>query len=518
MGIDPSVAELGVDDIAAAFDAAPGEPSIAFQDGSIVAIPGAPGQRLDTQSILTGLEANVPSEPGGSIRIEADVLEVRPLFDGPELDAWVGELNRLTSRRLPVTAGGAINIIDPEDQRSWMRLLAPENPGDQPLTTFDEASVQEWLDAEFESVLTQPDLSTLTIVDKTPVLADDAVAMKCCDASSASRILNAIVAEAPDVELDLVPADVNPLIDFGVVELIGEFTTEHPAGQSRVDNIQRMADIVRGTLIEPDGVLSINDRVGRRTLDGGFVEAGVIYNGVLDLDVGGGVSQFATTIFNAAFFAGLDFDEYQAHSIYFSRYPYGREATISFPAPDLQIRNTTPYPVLVWTSYTSTSITVELYSTTYAVTTESGAFTQPAGACTRAVTERTRTYPDKDPVVDTVEALYQPQEGIGCNGLPTAPPPVCGAGQEPFDSTGNGFDDSCRTRTTPLPPPQPDTLSPAEELGFSCTQGQQAVDSTGDGLADTCQTPVFAGDDPCAPDVGIDSDGNGFIDRCVPRE
>ena len=52
--------------------------------------------------------------------------------------------------------------------------------------------------------------------------------------------------------------------------------------------------------------------------------------------VGGGISQFATTLFNAAFFAGLDIPEYQSHSIYITRYPYGREATLSYPAPDLE--------------------------------------------------------------------------------------------------------------------------------------------------------------------------------------
>ena len=51
------------------------------------------------------------------------------------------------------------------------------------------------------------------------------------------------------------------------------------------------------------------------------------------------MSQFATTIFNAAFFAGLDFVEYQSHSLQFSRYPAGREATISWPEPDLVFEN-----------------------------------------------------------------------------------------------------------------------------------------------------------------------------------
>ena len=80
-----------------------------------------------------------------------------------------------------------------------------------------------------------------------------------------------------------------------------------------------------------------------------------IENGVLVDTVGGGISQFATTTFNAAFFGGLDLVEYQSHSIYISRYPYGREATLSFPKPDLVIGNNTPYGVLIWPTYTGTS-------------------------------------------------------------------------------------------------------------------------------------------------------------------
>ena len=59
-------------------------------------------------------------------------------------------------------------------------------------------------------------------------------------------------------------------------------------------------------------------------------------------EIGGGVSQFATTMFNAAYFAGLDIDESQAHSEYFDRYPRGREATMGFPEPDLRFTNNTP--------------------------------------------------------------------------------------------------------------------------------------------------------------------------------
>ena len=144
------------------------------------------------------------------------------------------------------------------------------------------------------------------------------------------------------------------------------------------------------------------------------MEGGVIQDGVFEASVGGGISQFATTLFNAAFFGGLDFDEYQSHSIYIPRYPYGREATLSFPKPDLVIKNTTPYGVLIWPTYTGSSITVTLYSTRYATGEQTGQSTSPAGACRRVTTERTRTYVDGHTEVDSVFATYRPAEGVDC--------------------------------------------------------------------------------------------------------
>ena len=119
------------------------------------------------------------------------------------------------------------------------------------------------------------------------------------------------------------------------------FTTYHDPGQPRVTNVHRIADLVRGAIIVPGGTFSVNEHVGPRTADKGFVPAGAIRDGEHVDEIGGGVSQFATTLFNAAYFAGLDIPVSQAHSEYFARYPRGREATMGHPAPDLQITNDT---------------------------------------------------------------------------------------------------------------------------------------------------------------------------------
>ena len=220
--------------------------------------------------------------------------------------------------------------------------------------------------------------------------------------------------------------------------------------QPRVTNIQRFADLVRGAIIEPGDIFSLNDHVGNRTEAKGFVEAGVIYKGVFTEDVGGGVSQFATTFFNAAFFAGLDFLEYQSHSLYISRYPYGREATISWPYVDLVVQNNTPYPMLIWPTYTADSISVSIYSTKWAEVEQTDQVSIAEGECTRVHTERTLTYTDGTQKVDRVVALYRPTEGINCLGRYFVEPPDCQPNEIGIDTNDDEWPDACQ----PCPPGQ----------------------------------------------------------------
>src|SRR6185503_15026788 len=102
-----------------------------------------------------------------------------------------------------------------------------------------------------------------------------------------------------------------------------------------------------------------------------------------------------------------------SHSLYISRYPYGREATMGYPHPDLQLKNTTPYGILIWPTYTGTSLTVSLYSTKYFKSVVQSKQTKtPQGTCTVVRSERTRTYLDGHTKVDSVTARYRSDEGL----------------------------------------------------------------------------------------------------------
>ena len=148
---------------------------------------------------------------------------------------------------------------------------------------------------------------------------------------------------------------------LNVVKLVAQFSTHHKCCQARVENIHRIADILDGTIIQPGAVFSVNEKVGPRTKQSGFVPAPTIVEGDMEDTVGGGVSQFATTLFNALFYGGYDIIERQPHSYWFPRYPMAHEATLSYPKPDIIFKNDTKSGLLIKTEYTDTRITVKLF-------------------------------------------------------------------------------------------------------------------------------------------------------------
>ena len=160
---------------------------------------------------------------------------------------------------------------------------------------------------------------------------------------------------------------------LGIKEVVGTFTTHYPYAAYRLQNIHRAADLINGKTLLPGEIFSLNQTVGERTAANGFAIGFIINNGKFEKDFGGGTSQVATTTFNAAFFAGLKIIEHKAHSLYISRYPAGREATVAWPDLDLKFQNDSGHAVVIITSYTSSTVTVTIWGTKiYDIESESG--------------------------------------------------------------------------------------------------------------------------------------------------
>lgn len=394
----------------------PTEPSIALAKGKLSAVPGKPGRGIDPADVMAGLPR--AATDGRTMVVKVGRGEVPPRIEMAVAEHLAAELQTKVDVPLPVTAGEEKTMVPVATQRSW---IASRADGARLRPIVDGKHVLEDL-GKLLLEAGEPAVETAFSVEGGAVkIHPGKSGTRCCAEGAVALVERALFDDASTPPPPLPLTERKPKLSeseavaLRIVEPIASFTTKHPARQPRVGNIHRISDLLRGVVIRPKGTFSVNDAVGKRTRDKGFVPAPVIEDGKFAESVGGGISQFATTLFNAAFEGGLEFAEYQSHSIYISRYPYGREATLSFPAPDLAIRNPSPYGVLVWPTYTDTSITVTLYSTKFAEVRQTGQSEGRRGACKRVTTERTRTWLSDGRVeVDKVFATYRPREGVNC--------------------------------------------------------------------------------------------------------
>jgi vancomycin resistance protein YoaR len=134
---------------------------------------------------------------------------------------------------------------------------------------------------------------------------------------------------------------------MGVDRRMSIYKTYNAGTSDRITNLRLGVTALDGTLVPPGGIFSLNEAIGERTAERGFRSAPVIIGNEYEEEIGGGTSQVATTVFNAAWEAGLRIIERNPHSLYISRYQLGRDATVYWPSLDLKFVNDTKDWVLV---------------------------------------------------------------------------------------------------------------------------------------------------------------------------
>lgn len=399
------------------------EPKIQHSEFGFVVVPGEAGRGIPGTEVIDQVVAGAAAGED-PIVVETEPAEIPPRHTDAEAEELALEANDLTRQGITINAGGQSAAVSAQQLGPWITSRS----GDNGLRlVLDRVRATEELPSVLPDVGDPARPAGFTVVNGRPRVVGGRPGTGCCAPGSAAQIIQALRNGAREIDMELTVVrperDTEWARGLGIVEEISlpdqepcnsgaadgcRRTTHHDCCESRVTNIHRMADLVRGYIIPPNGGhFSINEHVGPRTTSNGFVEAGAIENGEHVTAVGGGVSQFATTMFNAAFHAGLDIPNYQFHTEHLSRYPYGRESTVSYPAPEFRVVNNTPYGVLIWPTYTDTSVTVHLYSTRYATGAQTGQSTSSRGSCIDVTTERTRTYVDGRTETDTFSGYYR---------------------------------------------------------------------------------------------------------------
>ena len=348
-------------------DRDPVEGTVHFDGGHPVAVEPKTGQKLDSAGALRELRmrwasGDVVEFPVGTTPVKTSSEAVHTAFEqiakpavaGPLVIKGEGKDATLTPAAIAATLtfeagdGGALNPkVDQNKviEAAGPQLKSTEKEGKEAQVVFDGGKPA-----------VQPSVDGLTVnweLTVKPMLD----VLKRAD----SRELKAEYTKKP---AKVTTEQANQL---GVKEVIGEFTTGGFAADSGV-NIRVVAQKVNGAIVKPGETFSLNGFTGPRGIPQGYVEAGIIENGAPARAVGGGISQFATTLYNASYFAGMKDAGHREHSYYISRYPAAREATV-FQNPngasviDLKFTNDSTTGVAIQTIWTPSSLTVKLWGT-----------------------------------------------------------------------------------------------------------------------------------------------------------
>ena len=277
----------------------------------------------------------------------------------------------------PGKSAGAAAAFSPEDTAGMLKI---SSEGGTLSATFDSTALHDAVVARIGQVETPAQNATWKIdgsATGAPKARPQYVASaqgKVIDTAALSASLLKAGTSATDVAgrtvaLPMVVAEptvTTPQNEWGISEMVGEYATPYNSGDApRTQNLTRGAELVNGTVVKPGEVFSLEKVLGEVDYEHGFADAGVISNGQHVDSLGGGLSQVATTVFNAGFEAGMDDTEHHAHQYYFDRYPAGREATLWTGKLDVKFTNSTSNSVLVQAWLDGEQIHVRMWSTKY---------------------------------------------------------------------------------------------------------------------------------------------------------
>ncbi|MEV4658863.1 VanW family protein [Micromonospora sp. NPDC049301] len=340
-------------------------PAITYKGTTPKVTQPKPGLAFDPQrsadAVRAGWLAGTP--------VTVPLVESQPATTVEELDRLVAELAG-PAVAAPVTLRtdkGSVTI-PPTAIAKGLRFTADKAGKLTP--TVDVKRLRSALGDDLNAIEVPPKDATMTIAGGRPKVTEGRPGQQ-LDTATLGRDLLAVLPK-PDGrevtgELKSTPPEVTAekLAGLGIKERVSTFTTRFTGGMasSRSQNIATIAREVDGTIVLPGKTFSLNGHTGERGYAQGYRDAPVILDGKLVPGVGGGTSQFTTTLFNATYYAGMEDVEHKPHSYWFDRYPAVIESTIFWPNLDFKFRNNTQYGLLIDTSYTSSTITVSIWST-----------------------------------------------------------------------------------------------------------------------------------------------------------
>lgn len=342
------------------------EPTVYYEEMTPVLTPAEDGRDIDIPAAVEAVAASylVSSDP-----VDLPEVILEPAVSNAEAEEFVaGPASTAVSAPVTIEVEDIRPQVPPEAIAEATHYLVE---GEALAPQVDGAILHDSIEKELQPVEEPGNNATFEIdADNVPVVVPSRVGRGVSDEVLAAAVANAMfeegdarVAPAPVTVRDPV-LTTEAALELGVVEEISSFTQQVSYVDYMAHNLALASEYINGTLLLPGDVFSMNKTTENRDPENGYMEGWVIGpGGIFQKALGGGLSAATTTVWSAAFYAGLEPVEVQAHSIYISRYVPGLEATIAWDGFDMKFRNNTPYGVFITAESDETSMTVRMYST-----------------------------------------------------------------------------------------------------------------------------------------------------------
>ena len=342
------------------------EPTVYYEEMTPVLTPAEDGRDIDIPAAVDAVAAAYLVS-SGPVDLPEVVLE--PAVSNEQAEEFVaGPATVAVSAPVTIEVEDIAPQVPPEAIAEATHYLVE---GDALAPQIDGAILHDSIAKELQPVEEPGNNATFEIdANNVPVVVPSRVGRGVSDEVLAAAVANAMfvegdgrVAPAPVTVRDPVLTTEDAL-QLGVVEEISSFTQQVNYVEYMAHNLALASEYINGTLLLPGEVFSMNKTTENRDPENGYMEGFVIGpGGIFEKALGGGLSAATTTVWSAAFYAGLEPVEVQAHSIYISRYVPGLEATVAWDGFDMKFRNNTPYGVFISAYSDETSMTVRMYST-----------------------------------------------------------------------------------------------------------------------------------------------------------
>lgn len=342
----------------------PSEGTVALTNGVVTFTLPHEGVSIDTKNLSRSLERLAKSkESKRSYTVFARTVSKKPLTSERDFTEFVDDLTLFVSRDFTLYSS-EFNVEHTIKKQELQRLITVSF--DEESSSHNIALSEAYLQEVLQNYNREVQDAGFSVEEYQVSVIPSRVGIAINTQETKEHVQKAFESEedrAPiaftSTEPELTTEEAEAL---SINHLVSSFTTYFSCCEARARNIQAVSKIVDGVIIAPGETFNLNTFIGRRTAERGFEPAGTIVKGSMIETIGGGISQFATTFYNTLYWGGYQDISHTPHSRYFSRYPEGIEATISWPEPHLIFKNNTENGILIKTKAGETFLTVYFFS------------------------------------------------------------------------------------------------------------------------------------------------------------